>query len=225
VLRHISTDAPKPEKARASKQQKVIEMRTAVCSRALVLAGLLCFALGCPVLLDNFRAVEPGKFYRAAQMEAPVLARILDRYGIAIVINLRGTDDSEAWYLDELEVCRNAGVDHYDLRWSKNRLPKPESLAQFVDICENADGPILTHCQAGVDRTGAASAFYVLLRGGTIEEARRQFGVLYFDSYVGHVVDLYEGSTLSFAEWVRTVYPGIYATVPTSDPDKNAEES
>jgi protein tyrosine phosphatase (PTP) superfamily phosphohydrolase (DUF442 family) len=193
-------------------------MRTVKCARVLAVASLLCIAVGCTTVFDNFRTVESGKFYRAAQMKGPVLVRTIKHHDIRTVVNLRGPNESEEWYRDELAACKEAGAEHYDLKWSKDRLPEPESLAKYVEICEKSKGPILVHCQAGIHRTGAASACYVLLEGGKPTDARKEFRIFFDDAYIGKVVDLYEGSPLSFAEWVRTEYPKVYATVPPSAP-------
>ncbi|MDX9975420.1 MAG: tyrosine-protein phosphatase [FCB group bacterium] len=198
-------------------------MHTIRYGRLLAVAVLLGTCAACAVL-DNFRAVEAGQFYRSGQMESGALTRTLKAFDIRTVVNLRGVNPEERWYQEEIAACEKAGVTHHDLPWSKNRLPEPASLATFVDICETADRPILVHCQGGTHRSGAASACYVLLNGGSVEDARKQFGLFFNDAYVGTIIDLYDGSELGFAEWVRTVYPSVYATVPPSAPDKDADE-
>lgn len=174
------------------------------------LALVLALAAGCAVV-NNFRPVERGEFYRSGQMEPPVLQYTLRRYDIQTVINLRGSHPEEAWYRDELAACEAAGVAHRSLQWSKSRLPEPESLAQFVAWCKESPRPALVHCQGGTHRSGVASACYVLLSGGSVDEARRQLGLLFGDAYIGRLLDLYEGSPLPFEEWCLTEYPEAYA--------------
>lgn len=197
-------------------------MHTLRYGRLLVFTALLGLLPGC-ALLNNFHAVEAGQFYRSGQMEARTLTRTLEQYDILTVVNLRGVNPEESWYQEEVAACADAGVTHRDLPWSKNKLPEPESLAEFVSICETAERPILVHCQGGTHRSGAASACYVLLAGGTVEDARKQFGLFFDDAYIGTIVDLYEGSAMGFAEWVREVYPTVYATVPPSASDKEED--
>ena len=99
---------------------------------------------------------------------------------------------------------------HYDLPWSKEKLPDPESLAQFVAWCQTAEKPILVHCQGGTHRSGVASAVYLLLQGKSVDEARKQFGPFFDNAPIGALLDLYDGSK-PFAEWVVSDYPRLYA--------------
>lgn len=178
--------------------------------RASVVVWVLLSA-GCSVFNDNFRAVEPGRFYRAGQMGRAKLDAVIGYYDIKTVVNLRGSEPGGDWYRRELRVCEENGVAHVDLEWSMRRLPSPESLQRLLDVLETSPKPILVHCQAGVHRAGTASAVYVLLEGGSIEDARDQFGLFFMDAPIGGVLDLYDGSK-PFAQWVREDYPSLYAS-------------
>jgi protein tyrosine phosphatase (PTP) superfamily phosphohydrolase (DUF442 family) len=175
----------------------------------------ICFAVltglsGCTLLNDNFRPVESGKFYRSAQMKPERLAWMTKKYGIRTVINLRGVHEDEAWYNDEIRVCKESDITHEDFSWTMSRIPEPDSLKRFLELCETAEKPILVHCQAGIHRAGTASAVYVLKKGESPKAAKGQFGIYFFDAPIGDVVDLYDGSTLPFTEWVTREYPAIY---------------
>jgi protein tyrosine/serine phosphatase len=163
---------------------------------------------------DNFRVVDPGRFYRSGQMSAARLERVIARYGVRTVINLRGAAPPEAWYREEVAVCHTLGVAHHDLAWSMDTLPDPDSLAQFVSWCEHAEKPILAHCQGGTHRGGVGAAVYLLTQGATVEEARLQFGPFFHNAPIGILLDLYatdeHDASLPFAEWLRTRYPAIY---------------
>ncbi|HIJ64490.1 MAG TPA: hypothetical protein HPP77_00960 [Candidatus Hydrogenedentes bacterium] len=172
--------------------------------------GLLLLTLGCARLADNFRTVDDGSFYRSGQMPASRLARIIRKHNIRAVINLRGNQPGEEWYREEKAACDALGVAYMDLGWSMRRLPSPESLAQFIAWCSESDRPTLVHCQAGIHRAGVASACYVLLEGGSLDSAREELGLFFFDAPIGQVLDLYEGSPVPFREWVLTVYPELY---------------
>ena len=177
--------------------------------RVLALVILATVAPGCAYLDSNFRTVQPDAFYRSGQMSAARLAKAIEDHGIATVINLRGASD-EPWYVEELGVCDAAGVAHYDLDWTKRRLPEPESLAAYVTLLQTADRPLLVHCQGGTHRTGVASAVYILLQGGDVPRAREEFGFFFDDAPIGELLDLYEGSPLPFADWVRIDYPALW---------------
>jgi protein tyrosine/serine phosphatase len=161
---------------------------------------------------DNLRTVEPGRFYRSGQMPDTRLGETIRRHDVKTVINLRGENPDEAWYRNEVAVCEALGVAHHSFKWSKNRLPDPESLAEFVGLCNDAQSPILVHCQGGTHRSGVASAIYQLLEGRDIATARGEFHLFFNDAPIGQVLDLYEGSKLPFDEWVLREYPSLYET-------------
>ncbi len=187
--------------------------------RWVLVLTVLAGAEGCALLNGNFRTVEPQAFYRSGQLDPQHLERVIERHDIRTVINLRGEHPEEAWYREETAVCAAAGVEHHSLQWSKNRLPDPDSLAEFVRLCGEAERPVLVHCQGGTHRTGMASACYVLLEGGDVAEARRQFGLLFGDAYIGTLLDLYEGSPLAVDAWCLEAYPAIYAQASPTRPE------
>jgi protein tyrosine/serine phosphatase len=162
-------------------------------------------------LADNMATVEPGNFYRSGQIPGGRLSAVVRRHGIRTVINLRGAAPQEDWYRAELSACESLGVAHEDFDWFKDHLPEPESLAAFVRLINEAERPILVHCQGGVHRSAVASACYLLMNGASVDEARDEFGLFFNDAPIGGLLDLYEGSALPFAQWVATVYPERYA--------------
>ncbi len=171
---------------------------------------LLSVAPACLYLDHNFRAVEKGAFYRSGQLDDRHLSAVIAEHSIATVINLRGSNPEQKWYQSERRVCADHGVVHHDLRWSKDKLPTPESLAQFLAWVDTSEQPILVHCQGGIHRTGVASACYLLHHGADLDTARGQLGIFFGDAPIGQLLGLYEGSPLSFSEWVRTEYPEVY---------------
>lgn len=177
-----------------------------------VLALLVLMTTGCALVNDNLRVVEHGELWRSAQMSPERLAYIIEKHDIKTVISLRGVNKDESWYRDEVALCNELGVTRYDLPWTMRRIPEPQSLQQLMAWFETAEKPILVHCQAGIHRAGVASASYKLYKGADVVTARDQFGLYFGGAPIGNVLDLYEGSEKSFAEWVRTDYPLIYAT-------------
>jgi protein tyrosine phosphatase (PTP) superfamily phosphohydrolase (DUF442 family) len=175
-----------------------------------VLLLMLLLTAGCTLFNDNLRPVERGEFWRSAQMSPDRLEYTIRKHGIKTVISLRGANVDESWYRDEVGKCAELGVVHYDLPWTMRRIPEPESLQQLVAWFETAEKPILVHCQAGIHRAGVASASYKLYKGADVDSAREQFGIYFGGAPIGNVLDLYEGSEIPFAEWVRTKYPAIY---------------
>ncbi|HRK36572.1 MAG TPA: tyrosine-protein phosphatase [Candidatus Hydrogenedentes bacterium] len=178
--------------------------------RFTLYSSLLLLGASCSVFNDNLRPVEREKFYRAGQMGRARLDAVIDRHDIKTVVNLRGANPDELWYQRELVACEANETAHVDLKLTMRRIPEPESLANLVDIIENAEKPILVHCQAGVHRAGTASAVYRLITGDSVDEARQEFGLFFMNAPIGNLLDLYDGSK-PFAQWVREDYPRIYA--------------
>jgi len=184
------------------------------CRRNLRVFLALCVSLsitaGCVNPATNFRVVEKGRVYRSGQMNEHQLKRKVRKHDIKTVINLRGEESDDEWYVRERAVCEEEGAAHYSFDWSKSRLPEPESLAALVELLGDAEEPIFIHCLGGTHRTGVASACVLLDRGNDLKYARKQLGLFFGDAPIGRVLDLYEGSGLPFREWVADVYPRLY---------------
>lgn len=181
----------------------------------LVLVGLAAALLTGPAIyyfpMYNFRTVEEGSFYGSRQMGGRALESAIEERGIRTVINLRGENPGSDWYDEEAAACARAGVTLVNLGWSQGSLPEPASLARFVEVVESGEGPFLAHCAGGTHRTGVAAAVYLLLKGESVETARKQFRLGFNDAPIGQLLDLYEGSPLPFKQWVMEVYPRVYA--------------
>lgn len=188
-------------------------MKTVVKAAGIAVA-VVVLVLAVPVYMyfpgHNFRTVEQGVFYGSRQMGPAALERAIKKYGIKTVVNLRGTNPGNDWYDREVEVCRRLGVKHEDFGWSKSRIPDPESLNRFVTLVKTGTGPFLAHCEGGTHRTGVAAACYLLLRGSTTTVARGQFGPFFNNAPIGRLMDLYEGNSMPFDQWVHDVYPAQY---------------
>lgn len=111
----------------------------------------------------NFREVVPGKVYRCGQPSIEELGRRLERYEIATLVNLRGGGELGA---AEKELCGELGVEYVEINLSAYLQLSPELLRELTGIIDNAEWPLLMHCQAGVDRAGTASAMAAMAIGG-----------------------------------------------------------
>lgn len=115
----------------------------------------------------NFYEIDPGKYYRSAQLTKFELEDAIKRYGIKTVISVRGypqpilNDEPEAETLERLGV----GFQKYDL--TTDYFPSKADIVSIIKALKNAPRPILVHCRTGADRTGMISAIY------QIEEMKR----------------------------------------------------
>lgn len=118
----------------------------------------------------NFRVVEDGVLYRSGQLSLKGLKRIVHDYGIKTVVTLRYADDPSEPGPDHEEEkwCNLRGVHHVRLR-QKNfvaevgsvRPPQDENIKIFLDtMADKTKHPVLVHCYAGKNRTGAMCAIY-----------------------------------------------------------------
>src|SRR5439155_3445074 len=65
-----------------------------------------------------------------------------------------------SWYEAEARVCREHGVRLVDRSMSASALPNPEVLDGILGDLKSTSYPLLIHCNAGADRTGAVAALY-----------------------------------------------------------------
>lgn len=135
-----------------------------------------------PLFLGNFGVVDPGKVYRSAQPKGN-LEELIEECRPASILNLRGGSRKEGWYTAELEAAERHGIDFYDYPMSAEARPTRKQLLTLIDLMGRARYPLLIHCKQGADRTGLASAVYLMTRRAVPpEEARGALTVFH-----GHV--------------------------------------
>jgi protein tyrosine phosphatase (PTP) superfamily phosphohydrolase (DUF442 family) len=110
----------------------------------------------------NKHVVIPGQVYRSAQMTPAQLERFVAENNIRTIVNLRGRPFND-WYPLQVQLTQRLGISQEDVTTSANRLPPTGEIRRLVDIFDHSEYPILLHCQQGADRTGLASAAYLLL--------------------------------------------------------------
>ncbi|WP_320046836.1 tyrosine-protein phosphatase [uncultured Ilyobacter sp.] len=161
--------------------------------------------------VDNFAVIESERAYRSAQVDRTTLAMMIDNLELKTVINLRGANPSEQWYINEKAVCDEKGVTLVDIRWSARELPSQEELLKYYDAIKSVQEPILIHCKAGADRTGAAAAIWrMTIPGEARETARFQLNPFYghfqaFTPYMDELVAIYQTSR----DWIVNEYTGM----------------
>lgn len=109
----------------------------------------------------NFHPVVAGLFYRSAQPSEEQLSAYRNTYNIRSVVNLRGENESAAWYRNEVEAAQRLGLRHFDFKMSAGKELTTEQAAALVALFRAAPKPILVHCASGADRSGLASALFV----------------------------------------------------------------
>lgn len=166
----------KPRPARSRRERLPLWMR------CLFAAGLTMFlAESLRILVGgNFHAVIPGHCYRSGQPTAEFLETIHRLHGIKGILNLRDENEEEPWYREEKEAAERLGMKLVNAGLSASEQPPADDFAKFMIALETCPEPMLIHCANGNDRTGLASAFYLLLHTDmTVPEARRELSLRY----------------------------------------------
>lgn len=164
------------------RHKKNIRWRLAILI-VLALPGALGLWIAAVRITGNFHVVVKGAFYRSAQLSPDQLAETIKEYGIRTVINLRGANPGHKWYEQEIATCRRLHVVHVDLSMSADKEPDPEMISRLIVYMRESPKPILVHCDGGADRSGLASALYLLVvRHEKTSEASAELSIWY-----GHV--------------------------------------
>ncbi len=113
-------------------------------------------------LTKNFHEVDPGKFYRSAQLDPAELSEVVEKYGIKTVISLRGAPENSYWVPKQKEVLAKHGVAFHWVGWTTDFFPDNDDLKEYLKVLKTAEYPVLVHCRTGADRTGEATAMYAI---------------------------------------------------------------
>ncbi|MHB1861538.1 MAG: dual specificity protein phosphatase family protein [Gemmatimonadaceae bacterium] len=136
--------------------------------------------LGVLQLTGNVHVVDQGQLYRSAQLNQREFERVISKYGIKSIVNLRGAHPSDTWYVDEVGVAKARAVTHYDIGISAEHIVTPAQIASILAVLRAAPKPILIHCQGGADRSGLVAALYeAVIEGKSVDEADGQLSLRY----------------------------------------------
>jgi protein tyrosine/serine phosphatase len=180
--------------------------------RSVAAAALL---LGLGPACTNFHSVEDGRFYRSGQMHEIQLRRWIEEHRLRTVVRLRGRGPGDASYEASSAPAKEAGIAFVQIPMSANEYPSREQLLALWDLFEHGEYPMLVHCRGGADRSGLASALYLLQRTGDLELARAQLAFFPYlhlgwgrTGRLPEVLDRYAPyhGRMSFPDWVREVY-------------------
>lgn len=125
------------------------------------------------VRVSNFRVVD-AKVWRGAAPSARTY-RDLARNGATTIVDLRA---EENLVVDDA-LLRSLEIRRVHLPIRDGQIPSQAQVDRFAQIVEQSRGPVFVHCGAGVGRTGAMVAAYLVRTGGAdgLEAVRRNLAV------------------------------------------------
>jgi protein tyrosine/serine phosphatase len=139
--------------------------------RATIALGLV-LATSCAGL----STIEGSDSWRSSQ-PSPGDLRFVAEQGVNSVICLRTAKPGQRWYDEEVEACRELGLNFRSLDWSA-RNESPEQIDRLVQALQELPPPYLIHCKHGIDRTGlAAAVFRVVALGHKKRDASSELSI------------------------------------------------
>lgn len=177
-------------------------------------------------LTKNFYEVDPGKFYRSAQLTASELENVISKRGIKTVISLRGNPPSIFGEESEEQTLQRSKVEFHKYALEMDYFPSKVDLNEILGLLHNAPKPILIHCRSGSDRTGMIAALYAMEEMNlTKEDAFKQLSPKYLHFEAFHLamddfIRTYKGKSWALNIYDPCEYPG-YVENPQTCTRKN----
>jgi protein tyrosine/serine phosphatase len=125
------------------------------------------------VLWDNWAEVVPGRLYRSNHPTPARLSAAMRRYGLRTVLNLRGHRQCGSDALSR-EAAERLGLIHIDAPFESRGAPHRDRILRLAEIFRTMKEPALMHCKSGADRAGLGAGLYLMLNGGTTQQALSQ---------------------------------------------------
>jgi protein tyrosine/serine phosphatase len=125
------------------------------------------------VLWDNWAEVVPGRLYRSNHPTPARLSAAMHRYGLRTVLNLRGHRQCGSDALSR-DAAQRLGLIHIDAPFESRGAPHRDRILRLAEIFRTMKEPALMHCKSGADRAGLGAGLYLMLNGGTTQQALAQ---------------------------------------------------
>jgi protein tyrosine/serine phosphatase len=125
--------------------------------------------------IKNFHIIEPDVLYTSGQPRGMDYTRLLYRYHIATIVNVRAASEhrEKNWYNEEIIWVRNNGVKYIEMPIEKaDYFPNKETQDQFLAIMAGKENvPVLIHDGSGEKRVAMlASVWLRKVRSYNVED-------------------------------------------------------
>ena len=129
--------------------------------------------------IKHFRCVVPGVLYTSGQPRRMDYTRLLYKYHIGTIVNIRVPTEhrEEHWYNEELSWVRENHVNYVELPMErkdrKRRVPDEATQKKFLEIMAKDENlPVLIHGNSGRKRVSTLAAVWLIKeKGYTLEQA------------------------------------------------------
>jgi protein tyrosine/serine phosphatase len=115
------------------------------------------------VVRFNFHRISEEAF-RSSQPTMWQMRRMVKKYGIKTILNLKGANADSAYWHFEREQCARLGVKLVDISIASRNIPNLERLRRAQEVFETVEYPVWMHCKAGADRAGIYATLYQYFR-------------------------------------------------------------
>lgn len=128
--------------------------------------------------IKNFHIIEPEVLYTSGQPRGMDYTRMLYKYHIATIVNVRSASEhrEKNWHNEEITWVRNNGVKYIELPIEKAvYFPNEKTQEQFLAIMEDRNNlPVLLHGSGGEKRVPMLTAVWLIkAQGYTVEETAK----------------------------------------------------
>lgn len=132
----------------------------------ILLITAAAILLGRHFHIKNFHIVKPNILYTSGQPHGMDYTRLLYKYHIATIVNVRFSSEHRErnWFNEEITWVRNNGVKYIELPIEKNNyFPNKEMQGQFLAImAEPENRPVLLHGSVGDKRVPILTAVWLV---------------------------------------------------------------
>lgn len=128
--------------------------------------------------IKNFQTIKQDILYSSGQPRGMDYTRLLYKYHIAAIVNVRGTDEhrEQNWHNEEITWIKENGIKYIELPIEKHGqtqgIPDAYTTAKFLAVMsERGNLPVLVHGSSGTKREVYLAAAWMLKSGGfTLEQ-------------------------------------------------------